>query len=86
MTKSQKKFAFPCQSVSGTKADAAQVAEQPRSASAYHVAFSIVATRTMILERVAPNVPPAALSPLKPAQELHEEIASSNPVVARANR
>jgi predicted PurR-regulated permease PerM len=38
------------------KADSTQVAEQLRSASAYHVALSIAAARSMILERVAPRV------------------------------
>jgi predicted PurR-regulated permease PerM len=68
------------------KADAAQVAEQLRSASAYHVALSVAAARTMILDRVAPKVPTAASPLLEPAQDLHEETASSNPVVARVNR
>jgi hypothetical protein len=68
------------------KVDAAHVAEELRSASVYHVALGVAAARTMILERVAPKVLPTASPPLKPAQELHEEIASGNPVVARANR
>jgi hypothetical protein len=68
------------------RADAAHVAEQLRSAPAYHVALSVAAARTMILERVAPAASPAASPPPEPAQELHEESASSNPVVARVNR
>jgi hypothetical protein len=54
--------------------------------SAYHAALSIAAARNMILQRAAPEVLSAVSPPLEPAQELHEEAASSNPVVARANR
>jgi hypothetical protein len=68
------------------KVDAAHVTEQLRSASAYHVALGVAAARTMVLEQVAPKLLLAASPLLKPAQELHEEIASSNPVFARANR
>jgi predicted PurR-regulated permease PerM len=44
------------------KADSAQVGEQLRSSSAYHVALSVAAARTMILDRTVPKVPATALS------------------------
>jgi predicted PurR-regulated permease PerM len=42
------------------KADPVQVAEQLRSSSAYHVALSVAAARTMILERTVPKIPALA--------------------------
>jgi hypothetical protein len=67
------------------RADAAPVAEQPRSVAAYHVALSVAAadhdSRTSCPQSSAHGFPP-----LKPAQELHKETPSSNLVVARANR
>ena len=39
------------------KAAPVQVAEQLRSSSAYHVALSVAAARTMILERTVPKIP-----------------------------
>ena len=42
------------------KADPVQVAEQLRSSSAYHVALSLAAARTMILERTVPKAPALA--------------------------
>jgi len=42
------------------KADPVRVAEQLRSSSAYHVALSVAAARTMILERVVPKIPAEA--------------------------
>ena len=42
------------------KADPVQVAEQLRSSSAYHVALSVAAARTMILERTVAKIPALA--------------------------